>query len=298
MKNPILLNSNDLKPRIDAGSVVVVDTRDPQSYQAGHIPGAVNMPSIFSYLATLENGGLASLVETFAHTLGDAGITARDSVVFYENTLNSGYGQSCRGYFILKYLGHSDVAVLQGGFKEWTDAGFPVSRDAVIRPATIYEPALNPEMIVTLDQMKDVLDNERIVKLDCRDEEEWVGLSSSPYGRDFAPRKGRIPGAVWIEWTKFMNAQSGIPQFADDQTILSLCESVGIYPDTPVYVYCFKGSRSSNTMLALQKAGIRNVRNYFGSWNEWSRDPSARIDDQVLGQGETTQVSGPTGSSA
>ena len=52
-----------------------------------------------------------------------------------------------------------------------------------------------------------------------------------------------------------------------------------ITPETPVVIYCFKGAHSSNTLVALEEAGIRNVRIYFGSWNEWSRDPSLPIEE-------------------
>jgi thiosulfate/3-mercaptopyruvate sulfurtransferase len=57
------------------------------------------------------------------------------------------------------------------------------------------------------------------------------------------------------------------------------CASVGVTPDTPVYLYCFKGARAANTYLALKEAGIKDVRMYFGSWNEWSRDPSLPIEE-------------------
>jgi len=57
------------------------------------------------------------------------------------------------------------------------------------------------------------------------------------------------------------------------------CATVGISQNTPVYLYCFKGARASNTFLALKNAGVKDVRMYFGSWNEWSRDPSLPIDE-------------------
>ena len=55
--------------------------------------------------------------------------------------------------------------------------------------------------------------------------------------------------------------------------------TVGISQNTPVYLYCFKGARASNTFLALKNAGVKDVRMYFGSWNEWSRDPSLPIEE-------------------
>ena len=69
------------------------------------------------------------------------------------------------------------------------------------------------------------------------------------------------------------------PHFKSKNEILAECATVGITQSTPVYLYCFKGARASNTFLALKNAGVKDVRMYFGSWNEWSRDPSLPIEE-------------------
>jgi thiosulfate/3-mercaptopyruvate sulfurtransferase len=69
------------------------------------------------------------------------------------------------------------------------------------------------------------------------------------------------------------------PRFKSKNEILAECATVGIAPNTTVYLYCFKGARASNTFLALKNAGVKDVRMYFGSWNEWSRDPSLPIEE-------------------
>jgi thiosulfate/3-mercaptopyruvate sulfurtransferase len=68
------------------------------------------------------------------------------------------------------------------------------------------------------------------------------------------------------------------PMFKAKDEILAECASVGVTPKTPVYLYCFKGARASNSLVALKEAGITDVRLYFGSWNEWSRDESLPIE--------------------
>jgi len=87
---------------------------------------------------------------------------------------------------------------------------------------------------------------------------------------------------VWIEWYKLMRSDSAIPMFLEPEEIKQVCAEAGVTEDSEVYLYCFKGARASNTMVALHEAGINNVRLYFGSWNEWSRDPSLPIDDELL----------------
>jgi thiosulfate/3-mercaptopyruvate sulfurtransferase len=72
-------------------------------------------------------------------------------------------------------------------------------------------------------------------------------------------------------------AEGAMMKSADEAT--AECASVGITSDTPVYIYCFKVAQASNTFLALKEAGIKDVRIYFGSWNEWSRDTSWPIEE-------------------
>ena len=127
--------------------------------------------------------------------------------------------------------------------------------------------------------MKAAVADPNQIKLDTRDVDEWIADSSSPYGKDFCPRKGRIPGAVWLEWYRMMKPTPAGPMFKSPAEILAECATVGITPDTPVVLYCFKGARASNTLVALKEAGIKDVSLYFGSWNEWSRDPSLPIEE-------------------
>jgi thiosulfate/3-mercaptopyruvate sulfurtransferase len=68
------------------------------------------------------------------------------------------------------------------------------------------------------------------------------------------------------------------PMFKSHDEILAECASVGITQKTPVVLYCFKGARASNTLVALKEAGVDNARLYFGSWNEWSRDLSLPVE--------------------
>ena len=79
-----------------------------------------------------------------------------------------------------------------------------------------------------------------------------------------------------------MSADDGIPHFLPADKIRALCAQAGLYPEDDIIVYCFKGARASNTLLALKIAGFERVRNYYGSWNEWSRDPSLPADEEVL----------------
>lgn len=259
---------------------VIIDTRAPEAFAAGHIPGAVNLHDIFTFLATSDADGMAELTGKFAEAFGSAGLDGSKTAVIYEQSMNTGFGQSCRGYFLLSYLGYPSIKVLHGGMAAWEAAAMDVSTDASTpEPATFPVDPASASLMLTVDDMKAALEMPDVALLDVRDVDEWVATSSSPYGPDFCPRKGRIPGAKWIEWYRMMKPGADGPVMKASEEVLAECATVGITPDTPTYIYCFKGARASNTFLALKEAGFKDVRIYFGSWNEWSRDMSLPIEE-------------------
>ena len=278
MTDKVLLTPAELQG-IMGPDVVIIDTRSPDAYAAGHIPGAVNVHEIFTYLATSTPEGMTELRQKFADAFGAAGLSGTETAVCYEESMNSGFGQSCRGYFLLSWLGYEKAKVLHGGIHAWKAAGLPVSTNAATPTAKPFPLSdAGSDMMIDSAAMLAAVGDDAVVKLDVRDVDEWIGTSSSPYGPDFCPRKGRIPGARWLEWYRLMKPTGAGPMFKTPDEIMAEAHTVGISPTTPVYLYCFKGARASNTLVALREAGVRDVRMYFGSWNEWSRDESLPIE--------------------
>lgn len=279
MAQNVLITPKDLQTLLGTEKIVLIDTRDPEEYSNSHIEGAVNIREIFTFLATSTPEGLETLRNKFCDAFGQAGLSGSEKVVIYEDSMETGFGQSFRGYFLLQFLGYLDARVLHGGYRAWFDSGFDVTRDIPNPKAKLFDckpDSLN--VMIDLEEMKAALRDPEIVKLDVRDIDEWIGESSSPYGKDYAPRKGRLPGAVWIEWYRMMKPTPQGTRFKSKNEILAECATVGITPETPVIIYCFKGARAANTFVALKEAGIKNVSVYFSSWNEWSRDPKLPIE--------------------
>ena len=274
---PTLISPVELQALMASEPTVVIDTRDADTYASGHVPGAINMREIFTYLATSTAEGLEALKTTFAKAFGEAGLSGAQTAVFYEDALNSGYGQSCRGYYLLTWLGYPKVKVMNGGYSAWTSAGLPTSTAPAMPTAAAFPVMPTTDVMLTKEQVMAALGSD-VVLLDVRDIDEWTGESSSPYGKDFAPRKGRLPGAKWIEWYRFMKPSALGPQIKSALEVQAECATAGIATDDTIYLYCFKGARASNTFLALKQAGFEDVRMYFGSWNEWSRDDSLPIE--------------------
>jgi len=79
-----------------------------------------------------------------------------------------------------------------------------------------------------------------------------------------------------------MEGKADLPYFKSPEKIRAMCAEYGLYPDDDIIIYCFKGARVSNTYIAMHLAGFKHLRNYLGSWNEWSKDNNLPINDEVL----------------
>ena len=102
----VLITAGELAEFLTKEPCVVIDTRNPDAYGAGHLPGAVNVHEIFTYLATSTPEGIHELKTKFADAFGAAGLSGKETAVIYEQSMNSGFGQSCRGYYLLTMLGY------------------------------------------------------------------------------------------------------------------------------------------------------------------------------------------------
>jgi thiosulfate/3-mercaptopyruvate sulfurtransferase len=282
MNSKLIFTPKEVNALCLAGDVTLIDVRAKEDFDTGHIPNAVNIPEMFTTLSMSTAEGLQEMQDIFTPLFRGAGIRHDKPVIVYEESLETRYGGSCRGYFQLSLFGHRDVGILDGGLSLWTQEGFPLTAEPTVTAPSDFELVIQKDFLATLDDMVGAIDNPEVKLLDNRDEDEWRGLSSSPYGADFAPRKGRIPGARWVEWYEFMDTSQTIPHFKSTEEIRAICAQVGMDLDDDIIIYCFKGARASNTYIALKTAGFNNVRNYYGSWNEWSRHPELPIDAGVL----------------
>ncbi|GAB4432300.1 MAG: sulfurtransferase [Anaerolineae bacterium] len=282
MHAKILFTAEEVAQLYAQPDVVLVDVRSPDYYRDGHIPGAVNIPELFTYLAESSPEGLAAFHREFEGHFSRAGITPEKTVILYEDYLDNYYGSSCRGYWIFCYLGHRRAGILDRGYAAWLLAGHPVSTTPPQPTPAKFIARPQPQLMMTKADMLQAIADPSVKLLDDRDAAEWRGHSSSPYGVDFAPRKGRISGATWIEWYHFMDRSRPLVTFKSPEQIRALCARHNLFPDDDIVIYCFKGARGSNTCVALKLAGFERVRLYFASWNEWSRDPALPIEAGAL----------------
>ena len=149
MTDTVLITPEELSALAATGKAVIIDTRDPKSYAAGHIPGAVNLHEIFTYLATSTPEGMVELNKKFAAAFGSAGLGGAETAIIYEQSMSTGFGQSCRGYFLLKYLGYPSAKILHGGLSAWTAKGLPTSTVVPSPVARVFpiDPAADPTRV-------------------------------------------------------------------------------------------------------------------------------------------------------
>ena len=105
----VLISASELAELTGKEPCVVIDTRNPDAYAAGHLPNAVNVHEIFTFLATSTPEGIHELKTKFADAFGKAGLSGKETAVIYEQSMNSGFGQSCRGYYLLTMLGYPKI---------------------------------------------------------------------------------------------------------------------------------------------------------------------------------------------
>lgn len=276
---PIVLSPAEALSLQSEGALII-DVRDADDYSEEHVSGAVSIPQMFYHLSKTADEDLDEAKTVFEELFRKAGVKSDTLVILYEDGFKSRFGGSFRGWWWLNFFGHSNAAVLDGGYKAWKSEGMPVDDTEVVPESSDFEISLDESVLAKKDDVIAAIDDKNVVLLDNRDAREWFCEGSSPYDtpeEDFSPRRGRIPGATWLEWTDLMD-DSDSPTFRSPEEIREIMKSIDIAPDDDIIIYCFKGSRASNTFAALKLAGFTKLRNYLGSWYEWAADDSLPIE--------------------
>ena len=267
---------------LQADGALIIDVRDGDDYKQEHIAGAVSIPQIFYHLSTTSDSELEQSQLVFEELFQRVGVIEETLIILYEDGMASRFGGSFRGWWWLNYFGHENCLVLDGGYEEWKAAGLPTDNEPVERTRSTFRCHINDEVLARKDDVIAAMTDENVTLLDNRDAVEWFCEQSSPYDtpdKDFSPRRGRIPGATWVEWTQLMDKpNSRNATFKSPEAIREIMSAKGLEADDDVIIYCFKGSRASNTFAALRSAGFTKLRNYLGSWYEWSVDDALPIE--------------------
>ena len=253
--------------------LVEVDV-DTSAYEQGHVAGAVGW-NWQSQLQQPVRRDLASK-EEIEQLLGDSGIGNDTTVILYGDNNN---WFAAWAFWQLKYYGHADVRIMNGGRAKWEAEGRPMTTGVPSHTAVSYTAAEGDESIRAYrDQVLALVNAGSIALVDVRSPAEFSGelLAPANLPQEGSQRGGHIPGASNIPWGQAV-AEDGAFKSADD--LRALYGAQGIDGGRETIAYCRIGERSSHTWFVLtQLLGFENVRNYDGSWTEWGSIVGAPIE--------------------
>jgi thiosulfate/3-mercaptopyruvate sulfurtransferase len=245
-----------------------MDVRAAGRYAAGHIPGSINLP-IAEITRTLKGvPGMLSPIEEVEQALGRRGVTRETRLVIVDDI---GGVPATRLFWVLDYLGHSQMSVLQGGLKLWRQEGRPTTRQIPKMEAARYESNRRPNLLADRAWVQSRLEDPSIVLIDARSTQEFNGVVP---GREFS-RPRHIPGAVSVDWNRNLTEEPR--QFKSGSKLARIYRKAGATPDKEVVVYCLTGMRASHDYFVLRLLGYPRIRLYDGSYVEWSADTTLPV---------------------
>jgi thiosulfate/3-mercaptopyruvate sulfurtransferase len=269
------IDTPTLEDRLQDASLVVVDCRfkldDPdwgaREYEASHIPGAV-YADLDRDLAGRKTGtnGRHPLPDpaAFSASLGRFGIDQDTQVVAYDQDAGM---YASRFWWMLRWLGHGQVAVLDGGFAKWMDEHRPTRSGREPRPPRTFAGAPRQDMVASADDVAGLIGRRGWLLLDARAPERFSGETET-----IDKRAGHIPGAANHFFRLNLDERNTLRPTEDVRA--RLVEALGGVPPEQVVCYCGSGVTACQNLLAMEHVGLRGGRLYPGSWSEWSSDPS------------------------
>ena len=264
-------HANDPKVRL-----IEVDV-DTSAYDQGHIAGAVG----WNWQTQLQDNVRRDLIDkaTLEQLLSDSSASNDSSLILYGDNNN---WFAAYAFWQLKYYGHKDVRLMNGGRKKWLEEKRPLTTDRPQVTRTSYK-ATGPDESIRArkEQVLAVVERKNPGELvDVRSVDEFTGKIIAPPGMtETAQRAGHIPGAANIPWSQAAN-EDGTFKSADQ--LKALYEGKGVTGSLETIAYCRIGERSSHTWFVLKYLlGHKNVKNYDGSWTEWGNLVGAPIEKET-----------------
>jgi thiosulfate/3-mercaptopyruvate sulfurtransferase len=261
----LLVSADSLQASLNGSGLTIIDARAASAYGAGHIPGAVNM----QHSAFWTKGAGLKDTATVAAQLGAAGISRDMKIVIYDNTTAS-WGAAGRLFWMLEYLGCSDVHILNGGWDKWLADKRPTQTATTVLPAATFTPQLKSAAKADSAHIAYRLYDRDFAVIDARTDEEFMGWQL--YGET---RGGHIPRAVNIPYAWFFNSDKTALGYAD---LKQLLESRGITPDKEITSHCTAGIRSGYVYFLLRLMGYERCSNYDASIWDWADNTTLPMD--------------------
>ena len=291
--HPLLIDTETLQQQLGRPGLVIIDVRGRAAYEfGGHIPGAVHSTwHEYSDPNAIAKGLLDPDLSHIEKKLQGLGINEDSDVVIYSNPFDN-WGDEGRMFWMLEYLGHQRLKILDGGWVKWIEERRPFEHGAVVPKPGTFNVSPVEDRIVLKDDLKAVVrgSHSETTIVDARSLEEFLGKEISGI-----PRAGHIPSAVHVAWNGFLNANATVK---DVDSIKTLLDHKGLNTRNTTICYCTGGVRSGWLYFVLKLAGYERVRNYPGSWWEWSRDFGCPVEKDLASLQKILQLEQEPGKAA
>lgn len=257
-----VLSADELEAMMAEQSIKIFDLRSAEDFEAGHIPGAININNKEFEDPTNPVDGEIATVEQFEALMSSYGVSSDDVIVTYAKAEKP--QMAARLIWTLEVYGHTNTYLLDGHYQAWESAGKAIETGAnpEFEAAEYKVQSVNSDINVNKDYV--INRSEDAVVLDARPATDYVGETVA----DGNARGGHIPGAVNVFYMDTVD-ENGL--FLDVDALSKLYGDVGATPDKEIIVYCQRGHRASHTWFVLAHIlGYENVKVYDGSMMEWS----------------------------
>lgn len=267
-----IVSTDWLQKNLKSEKLVVVDLRKVEDYQAGHIPGSVN---VFYGSWAVKVGSLLNElppVEDLADVISGAGIDKDSQVVLVGKTekIPEQFDMT-RVAWTLKYMGVENVAILSGGITQWVKENKPVTQEAVKAKAKSFKPTVNKGLFVDKAYVLEKIGKSTI--LDTR----APGFFEGKEKLEFVPKTGRIKGAVNLPVGQLFTPE-GLYKSKDELAALAE-KAAGKDLNKEIIVYCDTGKTCTGWAFVMTKLlGYKDVKVYDGSFMEWAADANAPVE--------------------
>ena len=238
-------------------NVRIVDMRQG-GYAAGHVPGAVYLSPVAIRDANSPPAFLPT-PEAFEAMMARLGISDATRVVVYDER---GGIYAARLWWILNYFGHSNVALMNGGWIKWTAEHRPAATDTPAPATARFTARPQPKWLATASDVVGAIDKPGVKIIDARTAAEIEGRELRNIKRG-----GFVPSSIPIYWEDLLDPQK--KTFRPAEELKKIYEDRGIVPTQEVIAYCQVGMRASVDLFALHLLGYDKLRNYYGAWEEW-----------------------------
>jgi thiosulfate/3-mercaptopyruvate sulfurtransferase len=268
-----LIDIQHLVENLDSPNWVIVDCRFSladtavgyKNYQTAHIPGAVyaHLDGDLSGPPSTDHGRHPlPTPQRLAQLFSRLGIDEMSQVVVYDD---AGGVIASRLWWMLGYMGHGAVAVLDGSWQAWQTAALPTNSGIERNDPAQFSGRPQPKLLVTLDEVA-----EQPLLIDSRGAERYRGEVES-----LDPQAGHIPGALNLPFANHLNKNGRFR--TKDEIQATLTAVLGNQSGEKVTFYCGSGVTACLNLLAMAHVGLGNGRLYVGSWSEWSSDPERPV---------------------